>query len=256
MKTANAHCEVSYTIMREPDMCRSFVAYLRVSTVKQGQSGLGLEAQRSAAESFIASKGADAKLLSFYTEIKSGKRDDRPELAKAMEHARLTGATLLIAKLDQLSRDAHFLIGLQKAGTAFVAADMPEANSLTIGIMALVAQQEREAISARTKAALQAAKARVAVNGQKNHPEVKRLGNPNGAKCLRNYDGSAGVAAIKANADERAAELVATIETIKAEGIASARGIASALNDRGIVTARGGKWSASTVIDVIARAGI
>ena len=253
MKTANAHKEISYRLMSEDTMCRSFVAYYRVSTAKQGASRLGVEAQQAAVASFIASKGADAKLLASYTEVESGKRDDRPELAKAMDHARLTGATLLIAKLDRLSRDAHFLIGLQKAGVSFVAADMPEANALTVGIMALVAQQEREAISARTKSALAQAKFRVALAGQKKHPEVKRLGNPNGAAHLRQYGGKAGVAAIKANADKRAAGLAATIDAIKGEGVTSARGIAKALNERGIVTARGGQWSASTVIDVITR---
>jgi DNA invertase Pin-like site-specific DNA recombinase len=254
MKTSNGRKEISYTVPSEP-MCRSFVAYYRVSTAKQGASGLGLEAQQSAASAFITSKGADAKLLASYTEVESGKRDDRPQLAKALDHARLTGATLLIAKLDRLSRDAHFLIGLQKAGVAFIAADMPEANALTVGIMALVAQQEREAISRRTREALAAAKTRVAVTGQKKHPEIKRLGCPNGAAHLRQFGGKAGVAAIKANADNRAAGLAATIATIKGEGVMSARGIAKALNERGIVTARGGQWSASTVGDVMARLG-
>ncbi len=137
-------------------MCRNFVSYLRVSTAKQGASGLGIEAQQAAVSAFIAGKAADAKLLASYVEVESGRRDDRPELAKAMEHARLTGATLLIAKLDRLSRDAHFLIGLQKAGVAFVACDMPDANALTVGVMALVAQQEREAISRRAREALKA----------------------------------------------------------------------------------------------------
>jgi DNA invertase Pin-like site-specific DNA recombinase len=223
-------------------MCRNFVSYLRVSTAKQGASGLGLEAQQAAVAAFIAGKGADAKLMASYIEVESGKRDDRPELARAMEHARLTGATLLIAKLDRLSRDAHFLIGLQKAGAAFVACDMPDANALTVGIMALVAQQEREAISRRTREALAAAKARGV-----------KLGCPNGAKHLRKYGGEAGVKAIKAGADKRAAGLAATIGAIRSEGIASARGIAKALNERGIVTARGGQWSASTVLDVLAR---
>ena len=148
----------------------------------------------------------------------------------------------MIAKLDRLSRDAHFLLGLQKAGVQFVAADMPEANALTVGIMALVAQQEREAISRRTREALAAAKARGV-----------KLGCPNGAKHLRKYGGAAGVEAIKANADKRAAGLAATIAAIKSEGVTSARGVAKALNERGIVTARGGQWSASTVIDVLAR---
>jgi DNA invertase Pin-like site-specific DNA recombinase len=234
-------------------MCKSFVAYYRVSTAKQGASGLGLEAQQAAATAFIAGKRADAKLLASYVEIESGKRDDRPALAEALEHARLTGATLLIAKLDRLSRDAHFLLGLQKAGVSFVAADMPEANALTVGIMALVAQQEREAISKRTREALAQAKTRIAATGQKAHPEIKRLGNPNGAKHLRQFGGKAGVDAIKANADKRAAGLAATIESLKAQGVVSARGIAKAFNDRGIVTARGGQWSASTVGDVLAR---
>ena len=242
MKPANGRKEVSYTVPSEPAMCKSFVAYYRVSTAKQGASGLGLEAQEAAAKAFIASKRADAKLLASYTEIESGKRDDRPALTEAMEHARLTGATLLIAKLDRLSRDAHFLLGLQKAGVSFVAADMPEANALTVGIMALVAQQEREAISRRTREALAAAKARGV-----------KLGCPLGAAHLRKFGGKAGVDAIKANADKRAAGLAATIEALKAQGVVSARGIAKAFNDRGIVTARGGQWSASTVGDVLAR---
>src|ERR1700685_3440335 len=117
-------------------MCRNYVAYYRVSTAKQGKSGLGLEAQEAAALAFIAGKGQDAKLLASFTEVESGKsatKTKRPALAKAMEHARLTGATLLIAKLDRLSRDAHFLLVLQKAGVAFTACDMPDANALTVG---------------------------------------------------------------------------------------------------------------------------
>lgn len=243
--------------MRKPQLrgvCRNFVSYLRVSTAEQGASGLGLEAQQAAVEAFIANKGADAKLLAPpFIEVESGKRNDRPKLAKAMERVRLTGATLLIAKLDRLSRDAHFLLGLQKAGVQFVACDMPDANTLTIGIMALVAQQEREAISKRTREALAAAKGRIAVKGQKGHPEVKRLGCPNGAAHLRRFGGAAGVKAIKAKADERAAGLVETIVEINAEGVRSARGVANALNERGIVTPRGGKWSHRSVLDVLAR---
>jgi DNA invertase Pin-like site-specific DNA recombinase len=124
-----------------------------------------------------------------------------------MEHSRLTGATLLIAKLDRLSRDAHFRIGLQKAGVAFVACDMPGANALTVGIMAVVAQQESEAISHRSREALAAAKIRVAVTGQRKHPDIKRLGNPNGARHLRRLGNGPAVSAIKANADKRAAGL-------------------------------------------------
>jgi DNA invertase Pin-like site-specific DNA recombinase len=152
-------------------MCQNYVGYYRVSTEKQGKSGLGLEAQQTAVEAFIASKGANAKLVASFVEVESGKRsDNRPELTKAMEHARLTGSTLLIAKLDRLSRDAHFLLGLQKAGVRFVAADMPEANELVVGIMAVMAQAERKMISTRTRAALAEARMRVAVSGQRDAP--------------------------------------------------------------------------------------
>ena len=189
-----------------------------------------------------------------YREVEFGKRDaDRPELAKAMEHARLTGATLLIAKLDRLSRDAHFLLGLQKAGVAFTAADMPHADNFTVGILALVAQKEREAISSRTKAALAQARTRISETGQRKHPNVRRLGNPNGAAHLNGRFQPNAVEALKSAADERARNLTATIKAIRAEGVTSANGIAAALSAREIATPRGGKWSARTVLNVLAR---
>ena len=145
-----------------------FVSYLRVSTKRQGESGLGLEAQRRAVEDFL--NGGNWQLVKEHVEVESGKHDhNRPALHAALEACKVYGATLVIAKLDRLSRDAHFLLGLQKAGVKFVAADMPEANEMVVGIMALVAQAERRMISERTKAALQAAKARGV-----------RLGNPTG----------------------------------------------------------------------------
>jgi DNA invertase Pin-like site-specific DNA recombinase len=131
-----------------------------------------VEAQQAAVAAFIAGKGDDAKLLASYLEIESGKRDDRPELAKTLDHARLTGATLLVAKLDRLPRDAHFLLGLQKAGVSFVAADMPDANKLAVGVMALVAQQEREAISRRTREALAAARLALPRPGKRSTPRL------------------------------------------------------------------------------------
>lgn len=223
-------------------MCQKYVAYYRVSTAKQGRSGLGLEAQEAAVASFLATRAADAKLLASFTEVESGKRDDRPELAKAMERARLTGASLLIAKIDRLSRDVHFLTGLQKAGVRFVAADMPDANEMTVQIMVVVAQNERKAISARTKAALAAAKAR-----------GTRLGNPNGAAHLRDLGNGAAVEAVKAGATARAQGLAATIREIKASGTGSANGIAKALNEQDIMTPRGGKWTARSVLNVMQR---
>ena len=223
-------------------MSNIFIAYNRVSTEKQGRSGLGLEAQQAAAKAFVASRGASGKLLASYTEIESGKRVDRPELAKALEHARLTDGVLLIAKLDRLSRDAHFLLGLQKAGVRFTAADMPHADNFTVGIMALVAQKERESISERTKAALAAAKARGV-----------KLGNPKGAADIAGRYQKEAVAAVKAGADERAKGLASTIAGIRAAGVTSANAIAAELNRQEIATPRGGKWSARSVLNVLAR---
>lgn len=215
------------------------VTYYRVSTAKQGRSGLGLEAQQAAIAAFCASR--DCQPLGEYVEVESGKRDDRPELTKALHHAKVTGATLVIAKLDRLSRNLAFLAQLQDAGTRFIAADMPEANELTIHIMAAMAQAERKAISKRTKEALVAAKAR-----------GTKLGNPMGAKAFGESKGNgAAVDAIKAKALTFANDVAPIIEAIKADGHTSLRAIAGELNARGIITARGGKWAAQSVSDVM-----
>lgn len=135
-----------------------FIAYERVSTARQGASGLGLEAQRNAIDAYAASRGAD--VIARFTEVESGRTPDQPELNQAIRLAWLTGATLVIANLDRLSRNAAFLLTLRDSSMHFFAVDMPEANDLTVGIMALVAEAEREAISRRTKEALAVAKAR------------------------------------------------------------------------------------------------
>jgi DNA invertase Pin-like site-specific DNA recombinase len=129
-----------------------FVAYERDSTARQCASRLGLEAQRQTIEAFAASRGAE--LISRFTEVESGRNPDRPELAKALRLAKVTGATHIIAKLDRLSRNATFLLTLRDSGVRFLAVDMPEANDLTVAIMALVEQQEREATSRGTKEVL------------------------------------------------------------------------------------------------------
>lgn len=131
---------------------KSYVAYLRVSTQKQGQSGLGLEAQRAAVGTFTQA----AHLVGEFVEVESGKKNARPQLQAAMALAKVRGATLLIAKLDRLSRNAGFIFQLRDAGVDFVCCDMPDANTLTVGIFAVLAQHERETISKRTKDALAA----------------------------------------------------------------------------------------------------
>ncbi|WP_303312708.1 recombinase family protein [Hymenobacter sp. BT730] len=139
-----------------------YVPYYRVSTQKQGQSGLGLEAQRAAVHAFAPLPG---QLLPEFVEVESGKRNQRPQLAAAIEAARRLGATLLIAKLDRLSRNAGFIFALRDSGVSFVCCDMPDANTLTVGLFAVIAQHERETISKRTKEALAAKKARGATLG-------------------------------------------------------------------------------------------
>ncbi|OAN49956.1 recombinase family protein [Magnetospirillum moscoviense] len=218
------------------------VAYHRVSTAKQGTSGLGLEAQAKAIEDYAASRGGS--LIGSFTEVESGKSNQRPQLAKALHLAKVTGATLVIAKLDRLSRNAAFLLTLRDSGVAFIAADMPEANDLTVGIMALVAQQEREATSKRTREALAAAKAR-----------GKALGNPNGAAALRRAGkgNTASVEAIKDKASQHAANLAPVVEALHQEGIVSLGAVADALNQRGMLTPRGGRWHKSSVRNLLQR---
>lgn len=229
-------------MVRETVPSAKFVAYERFSTARQGRLGLGLEAQRKAIDDFAASRGAD--VLARFTEVESGRKNDRPELVKALTLAKLTGATLVIAKLDRLSRNAAFLLTLRDSGVRFLACDMSEANDLTVGIMALVAQQEREAISRRTKEALAAAKARGV-----------KLGNPNGAAALRRAGkgGAALRAAVARNADDLAEGLAPVIDGLRSDGVTTLRGIADALNERGMLTRRGGRWQVSNVRNLVHR---
>ena len=180
-----------------------------VSTDRQGQSGLGLEAQQSSVERFIASKGEDARLLASFIEVESGKKDNRPELLKALELAKSRKATLIIAKLDRLSRKAAFLLNLRDSGCDFEALDCPQMNTLTLGVMAVFAQHEREVISARTKAALQAAKARGV-----------KLGGPLGAAAFGDKRGlnKTTVAANEARKGQ-AQEKVELIKQFHADGL-------------------------------------
>lgn len=204
---------------------RKFVVYLRVSTDRQGRSGLGLDTQQEDVSRYVAQAGGT--ILAKYKEVESGKTNDRPELAKALKQCRLTGAVLLVAKLDRLSRNAAFLMTLQDSETEFVAADMPGANRLTVGIMALVAQQEREAISQRTKAALTAAKAR----------GTKLGGRRQGAADIAQYQRQ-GVATARQAAMEKAEVLREIFDTFRRDGL-SLSAMARTLNEKGILTSRG-----------------
>lgn len=213
-----------------------YIAYFRVSTAKQGRSGLGLEAQKTAVLSYL--NGGDWTLLAEFTEIESGKRADRPELARAMGACRLTGATLVIAKLDRLSRNVAFLSTLMEQGVPFVACDNPIATKLTVHVLAAVAEQEREAIAKRTKEALAAAKAR-----------GTRLGGYRGGPKPNSRLGAAGK---RAKADAFAARLAPTITDMKQRGLSLHR-MAAELTARSILTPAGGVWTATSVRRVLAR---
>lgn len=216
---------------------RNYVTYYRVSTAQQGRSGLGLEAQRSAVQSYLDARGG--REIATFTEIESGKHNDRPQLAAALKRCRQTRATLLVAKLDRLSRNAAFLLTLRDAGTRFVAADLPDMNETVVGIMAVIAQAERQAISDRTRAALAAAKAR-----------GTRLGNPRlqaGSKQTAAHASAANAAA----AGARAKELKDVIDDARACGKRSLREIAGHLNSLSISTARGNAWTADGIRRVL-----
>jgi DNA invertase Pin-like site-specific DNA recombinase len=218
------------------------VTYRRVSTKGQQESGLGLEGQAAAIAEYVARTGA--KVVGEFVEAESGKRTDRPELDKALAACRRHKATLVIAKLDRLARNLHFLTGLMEAGVEFCAIDNPNANRLTIHILAAVAEDEARRISERTKVALAAAKARGTV-----------LGNPNGAAALHRAGkgNSAAVGAAREAADRRARDLAPVFEELRAAGVATLHKLAAELNARGLPTPRGGRWHPSNVANVLQR---
>jgi len=225
-------------------MSRTFVSYLRVSTDRQGRSGLGLEAQQAAIDGFLVP--GDRLLAPPYVEVESGKNSDRPKLREALERCRKTGATLLIARLDRLARNVRFISGLMEEGVPFVACDMPTASPFMLHIYAAVAEEEARAISRRTKAALAAAKVRGV-----------RLGGDRGYRPVAPPDARLGGAAVRKGADQAAHRVVAAIEDIKTAGRpqTSLHGLARELTTRGIPTPRGGAWTATAVRRVFQRAG-
>lgn len=211
-----------------------YVAYLRVSTGKQASSGLGLEAQQAAIDSFVQH---DDRLLASYVEVESGKDDNRPELAKALRHVELTGATLLVAKLDRLSRAVSFIAQLMDSKVDFVACDQPSATPLTIHIYAAMAEHERKMISERTRAALKAAKDRGV-----------KLGGFRGAKV----NPALGTAAQKERAVTFNNRIAAVLADLQKDGSLSLSELARQLNARGIPTSRGGEWAATQVARAMA----
>ena len=216
-----------------------FVAYYRVSTAKQGASGLGLEAQQEAVKSYL--NGGNWQLVAEVVEVESGKRNDRPKLKEAQRLCRLHGSTLIIAKLDRLARNVHFVSSLMESGVEFTAVDFPQANRLTIHILAAVAEHEAAAISARTKAALDAAKKR-----------GTKLGGHRGYVPSQEQ-GAVGRAKQAARASSKADDLAPILAELQAAGVTSLGGLARALNERGIPTAKGGVWSPMQVSRVLSR---
>jgi DNA invertase Pin-like site-specific DNA recombinase len=217
--------------------------YYRVSTERQGRSGLGLEAQRASVESYAKATGSI--ILRSYQEIESGRKDDRPELARAVADARRSKAAIVVAKLDRLARDAHLISGLQKTGVPFVCCDMPDADETMLGVYAYFGQREAKLISTRTREALRAAKARGIVLG--NVENLSREGRLKGAA-------RAGIVH-KENADEAYADLAPWLLELRSKGLSLAD-IASLLNQEGHTTRRGHSWNKEQVRRVLERFAI
>lgn len=220
---------------------RRFVAYFRVSTVKQGRSGLGLDVQRSTVNAYIS--GQDAEIIAEYIEVESGRRKDRRQLTEAIRHARAARASLIIAKLDRLARSVSFTSALMESGIEFVCCDLPSANKFTIHIMSALAEMEAEMISTRTKAALAEAKRRGV-----------RLGNP----MLHHYrpDPALGADARRKLADDQACSYIGLILAARQQGATTLQATADYLNQQCVLTPAGNQWHASTVRRLIKRAGL
>ena len=222
-------------------MTKQIVGYIRVSTAQQGKSGLGLAAQREALARFAAAE--DLQIAAEFIEVETGKGSDaldrRPQLAAALAEARKLKCPVLVAKLDRLSRDVHFISGLMAHKVSFVVADLgADADPFMLHLYAALAEKERQLISQRTRDALKAAKARGVVLGNPHLADVRRLA----------------VASTKATADRFAKNIAPIIREIQGSGIASLRAIARALNARGVATARGGQWTAVQVGSILHRA--
>jgi DNA invertase Pin-like site-specific DNA recombinase len=229
-----------------------FVAYYRVSTDKQGRSGLGLDAQREAVHRHL--NGGDWSLVAEVVEVESGKRNDRPKLAEALRLCRIHKATLIIAKLDRLARNVHFTSGLMESGVDFVAVDFPQANRLTVHILAAVAEHEAMMISQRTKAALASKRAYYARLTEEERVELRargkatQLGGDRGnLPALARKAAQISVARRVEAARNRVVDLAPIIAEIRSTGATSLRKISAELNARNIKTPRGCQWSAAQV---------
>lgn len=227
-----------------------FVSYLRVSTKEQGRSGLGLEAQRAAVAAYL--NGGCWRLVAEYVEIESGRKADRPQLAAALAHCRATGARLVVAKIDRLARNVHFLSGLMESGADFVAADMPSINRLTAHIYAAVAEDEARRISERTRDALAAAKARgTKLGGTRRRKTTTPAGAAGEIVMALNDEARArAVTARRIKAASRLEDLRPIVETVRAAigPDASLRQIAAELTARSIKTPSGNdNWQAVQV---------
>lgn len=212
-------------------MGQKFITYLRVSTQGQGDSGLGLEAQRAAVTAYA--RQAEGTITAEFLEVESGKRSDRPQLAAALARCRKTHATLLIAKLDRLARNVRFITGLMESVVPFIAADCPHDDRMMLQIRAVFAEEEARKVSARTREALAAAKARGV-----------KLGSPTP---------QAGAAVVKAQAATRDADVLPVIGAIRETGVVTLAGIAEELTKRGVPTPRGGEWNPTGVRRVLVR---
>lgn len=227
----------------------SYVAYYRVSTARQAKSGLGLEAQQQAVESYV--NAAAGRVLAVYQETESGKRADRPELLKAIGHAKRAKATLIVAKLDRLSRNVAFLSALMESGVEFVCCDYPAANRLTIHILIAVAENERELISQRTKDALAAKKRRGVLLGSARpghwdgREDRRAIGQKKATKKA--------IEVRQRNAVEAMADLLPLMIELREQGLSLAA-IAQRLNEQGHVTRRGKQWTATQVMRTLERA--